>query len=48
MSTYVEKEDTREIINISKLNAEIDDVVEKENALKNKIKSIIAELEQDE
>ena len=41
VSSYVAKEDTREIIDIKKLNAEIDSVVKREDDLRNKIKSIL-------
>ena len=44
VSTYVEKEDTREKIDIVKLNAEIDEIVKKEDELRKEINKIIAEL----
>ena len=46
VSTYVEKEDTREIIDIKKLNSEINEIVNKENELRSKINEIIKEIEQ--
>jgi type I restriction enzyme M protein len=45
VSNYVEKEDTREKIDIVGLNKEIDEIVEKENILRNEINKIIAEIE---
>lgn len=47
VSTYVEAEDTREIIDIVKLNAEIDEIVKRENELRKAIDIIIAEIEVD-
>lgn len=47
VSTYVEAEDTREIIDIVKLNAEIDEIVKRENELRKAIDAIIAEIEVD-
>ncbi len=44
VSTYVEQEDTREKVDIEKLNAELKEIVEKENVLRTKIDKIIAEL----
>lgn len=46
VSTYVEPEDTREIIDINKLNAEIKEVVAKEQILRDAIDQIISEIEQ--
>lgn len=46
VSTYVESEDTREIINIAALNANIAEIVDCENALRAKIDAIIAEIEE--
>ena len=43
--TYVEKEDTREKIDIDVLNKEIDEIVERENLLRGEIKKIISEIE---
>lgn len=45
VSTYVEKEDTREKIDIVELNKEIDEIVARENVLRDEIAKIIAEIE---
>ena len=45
VSTYVEAEDTREKIDIVKLNAEIKAIVEREQMLRDKIDKIIEEIE---
>jgi len=45
VSTYVEQEDTREKIDIVKLNAEIEKIVAREQALREEIAKIIAEIE---
>lgn len=45
VSTYVEAEDTREKVDIVKLNAEIKDIVAREQVLRDKIDKIIAEIE---
>ena len=45
VSTYVEKEDTREKIDIDVLNKEIDEIVARENVLRKEIEKIIAEIE---
>ncbi len=45
VSTYVEKEDTREKIDIVELNKEIEEIVEGENKLRIEIAKIIAEIE---
>ena len=45
VSTYVEKEDTKEKVDIVKLNAEIEEIVAKENALRAEIDRIIKEIE---
>lgn len=47
VSTYVEAEDTREKIDIVKLNAEIKEIVAKEQSLRDEIDKIIAEIEVD-
>lgn len=47
VSTYVEAEDTREKIDIVKLNAEIKDIVAREQVLRDEIDKIIAEIEVD-
>ena len=44
VSTYVEKEDTREKINIDELNKQIDEIVAREDVLRTEIKKIIAEI----
>lgn len=45
VSTYVEKEDVRENIDIISLNAEIDCIMKKEQELRERIANIIAEIE---
>ena len=45
VSTYVEKEDTREKVDIVKLNAEIKEIVAREQALRDKKESIISSIE---
>lgn len=45
VSTYVEPEDTREVIDIAKLNAEIEQIVAREQVLRDEIAKIIAEIE---
>lgn len=45
VSTYVESEDTREVIDITVLNAKINQIVERENTLRAKIDAIIAGFE---
>ena len=45
VSTYVEKEDTREKIDIVELNKAIDKIVEKEQELRDAINKIISEIE---
>ena len=44
VSTYVEKEDTREKIDINELNKQIDEIVAREDILRAEIKKIIAEI----
>ena len=44
VSTYVEKEDTREVIDIDKLNKEIEEIVKREDELRKEIDKIIKEL----
>ena len=44
VSSYVEAMDTREVIDITKLNARISEIVARENVLRNEIDKIIAEL----
>ncbi|MPN49021.1 hypothetical protein SDC9_196634 [bioreactor metagenome] len=45
VSTYVEQKDTREIIDIAKLNADIEEIVAREQVLRDEIDKIIAEIE---
>lgn len=45
VSTYVVKEDTREQIDIKKLNTEIEEIVAREQVLRDEINKIIAEIE---
>ena len=45
VSTYVEAEDTREKIDIVKLNAEIEEIVARQQVLRDEIAKIIAEIE---
>ena len=48
VSTYVEQKDTREKIDIVKLNAEIREIVAREQVLRDEIDKIIAEIEGDQ
>ncbi|QDY59991.1 type I restriction-modification system subunit M [Helicobacter pylori] len=45
VNRYVEQEDTKEAIDIKALNVEISQIVEKQSALRNRLESIIKELE---
>ena len=45
VSTYVEQEDTREVIDIKELNREIQEIVAREQVLRDEIEKIIAEIE---
>jgi len=45
VSSYVDSEDTREVIDINVLNKEISEIVEKEQILRDEINKIIAEIE---
>jgi len=47
VSTYIEKEDSAEVVDITKLNAEIERIVAKSDALRKDIAAIIAEIEGD-
>ena len=47
VSTYVEAEDTREVVDIVKLNAELKEIVAREQVLREEIDRIIAEIEND-
>lgn len=46
VSTYVESEDTREVIDIAVLNEQISQIVQRENTLRAEIDAIIAEIEE--
>ena len=48
VSTYIEKEDTRQAIDIKALNKEIAEIVAREQVLREEIDKIIAEIEQDQ
>ena len=45
ITTSVEAEDTREKVDIVKLNAEIEEIVAREDVLRSEIRKIIAEIE---
>lgn len=45
VSTYVDQKDTREVVDIVKLNAEIEAIVAREQVLRDEIAKIIAEIE---
>ena len=45
VSTYVEKEDKREKIDINELNKQIEEIVARENILRDEITKVIAEIE---
>lgn len=45
VATYVEQKDTTEVINITELNKQISNVVERQNSLRKQIDAIIADLE---
>jgi len=47
VSTYVEQENTREVVDITALNAEIERIVAREDVLRREINAIIAEIEGD-
>lgn len=47
VSTYVEQEDKREVVDITVLNAEIECIVAREDVLRREIAAIIAEMEGD-
>ncbi|MCL2665228.1 MAG: hypothetical protein FWE82_06415 [Defluviitaleaceae bacterium] len=47
ISSYVAREDTREIVNIAELNAEIERIVARTNELRKGIGEIVAEIEGD-
>jgi len=45
VSSYVEQEDTKEVVNIVELNAEIERIVDRSDVLRHEIAAIIAEIE---
>lgn len=45
VSSYIEQEDKREAVDIKKLNAEIQEIVERQNELRTAIDTIVADLE---
>lgn len=45
VSTYVEQKDNREVVNIARLNAEIEEIVAREQVLRDEIARIISEIE---
>lgn len=45
VSNYVKQKDTREVIDIAVLNAEINEIVDREQILRNEIAKIVAEIE---
>jgi type I restriction enzyme M protein len=45
VSSYVEQEDTREVIDITQLNAEISQIVAKQSELRSAIDAIVADIE---
>jgi type I restriction enzyme M protein len=45
VSSYVEQEDTREVVNITELNQEIAQIVSKQNELRISIDAIVADIE---
>jgi type I restriction enzyme M protein len=45
VSSYITPEDTREDIDIRKLNSEIEDIVTRQSALRQQIDAIVAEIE---
>jgi type I restriction enzyme M protein len=45
VSTYIEQEDKREVVNIKELNAEIERIVAREDVLRREIAAIVAEIE---
>ena len=46
VSTYVEKEDTREKIDIVELNKQIEEIVAREQVLRDEIDKIVKEIEE--
>ena len=47
VSSYVEAEDTQEVINITELNADIANIVAHQSELRTEIDAIVADLERD-
>ena len=47
VSSYVEVEDTQEVINITELNADIAKIVARQSELRTEIDAIVADLERD-
>ena len=47
MSSYVEAEDTQEVIDITELNADIAKIVARQSELRTEIDAIVADLEKD-
>lgn len=45
VSSYVEQEDTREVVNIKELNKEIDQIVKRQQELRSAIDKIVADIE---
>ena len=45
VSSYVEQEDTREVVDITVLNAEIERIVTRSDVLRREIAAIVAEIE---
>ena len=45
VSTYIEKEDTKQVVDIKVLNKEIEEIVARENVLRAEIAKIIEEIE---
>ncbi len=45
MTSYVKAEDTREVIEITKLNKSITEIVKKQSELRKSIDAIVADLE---
>ena len=48
VSSYVEQKDTREVIDIKKLNKEIEEIVKRQNVLRESIDNIVREIERSE
>lgn len=48
VSSYVEQKDTREVIDIKKLNKEIEEIVKRQNVLRESIDNIVKEIKENE